>query len=68
MGMTNREVFHATMRRENGDHLLQLKQGFNIPHGQWLAEGLPAGVADVNMGAPQLEATVLGGVEGHSSA
>jgi hypothetical protein len=47
--MTNRELFHATLRRENGDQLLQLEQGFNIIHEKWLAEGLPADVADVNM-------------------
>jgi uroporphyrinogen decarboxylase len=47
--MTNRDLFHATVRRENGDRLLQLEQGFNIDHERWLAEGLPAGVGDVNM-------------------
>ena len=46
---TNRELFHATLRRENGDRLLQLEQGFNITYDQWLAEGLPAHVADANM-------------------
>lgn len=45
--MTNRELFHATMRRENGDKLLHMEQGFNIPYEQWLADGLPKHVARV---------------------
>ena len=28
--MSNRDLFHATMRRENGNQLLQLELGFNI--------------------------------------
>ena len=42
--MTNRELFHATMRRENGDKLLHMEQGFNITREKWLAEGLPESV------------------------
>ena len=44
--MTNRELFHETMRRENGDRLLHMEQGFNIRYDQWLQEGLPTGVED----------------------
>ncbi|MFC1713611.1 hypothetical protein ACFL6S_08085 [Candidatus Poribacteria bacterium] len=43
--MSNRELFHATMRRENGDRLLHMEQGFNIIYKQWLADGLPKHVA-----------------------
>ena len=43
--MSNRELFHATMRRENGDRLLHMEQGFNIIYEQWLADGLPRHVA-----------------------
>ena len=39
--MTNRELFHATMRRENGDKLLHLEQGFNIPYKKWYKQGMP---------------------------
>lgn len=45
--MTNRELFHATMRRENGHEMLHMEQGFNIPYEQWLANGLPQDVANV---------------------
>jgi len=45
--MTNRELFHATMRYENGDEMLHMEQGFNIPYEQWLADGLPEDVANV---------------------
>ena len=43
--MSNRELFHATMRRENGDKLLHMEQGFNITYKQWQADGLPKHVA-----------------------
>ncbi len=39
--MDNRELFHATMHRENDGHLLHMEQGFNVPYAQWLAQGLP---------------------------
>lgn len=45
--MTNRELFHATMSCDNGDKLLHMEQGFNIPYEQWLADGLPKYVARV---------------------
>jgi hypothetical protein len=45
-GMTNRELFQSTMRRENGDKLLHMEQGFNIRYDQWLQEGLPTSVED----------------------
>ncbi|MBI2941580.1 MAG: hypothetical protein HYY04_14190 [Chloroflexi bacterium] len=43
--MTNRELFHATMRRENGDRLLHVVQGFFPRVEDWRAQGLPAGIA-----------------------
>ena len=51
--MNNRELFHATMRRENDGRLLHMEQGFNISRGEWLAEGLPAAVS--TDGSPQIE-------------
>ncbi|MCX7030982.1 MAG: hypothetical protein NTU62_12805 [Spirochaetes bacterium] len=42
--MDNRELFHATMHRENGGQILHMEQGFNIPYDRWLSEGLPASV------------------------
>ena len=40
--MTNRELFHATMRRENGDQLLHYEQGYNAPTlEKWYDQGLP---------------------------
>ncbi len=46
--MTNRDLFHATMRFENGDSLLHLEQGFMIPFEDWRRDGLPAEVADTH--------------------
>ena len=51
--MNNRELFHATMRRENDGRLLHMEQGFNISRSEWLAEGLPPTVS--TDGCPQLE-------------
>jgi uroporphyrinogen decarboxylase len=40
--MSNRELFHATMARENGDQLLYIEQGYwDGLYEDWLAEGLP---------------------------
>ena len=40
--MTNRELFHATMRRENGDRLLHYELGYNARSLEaWYQEGLP---------------------------
>jgi hypothetical protein len=39
--MTNRELFDATMRNENGDKILHLEQCFNVPVNNWYREGLP---------------------------
>ena len=55
--MTNRELFHATMRRENGEHLLHMEQGFNIQYDEWLKQGLPPGVADARLGKASLDPT-----------
>lgn len=44
--MTNRELFHATMRRENGRNLLHMEQGFNVRYDEWLRQGLPRDVAN----------------------
>lgn len=46
--MTNRELFHATMRRQNGERLLHIEQGFTCDDGllaRWRTEGLPPDVA-----------------------
>jgi len=40
----NRELFHATMRGENGDQLLHFEQGFAVPWKKWQKQGLPAHV------------------------
>ena len=42
--MTNRELFHATMRRENGGQLLHFELGFNVPYKKWYAQGMPGHV------------------------
>jgi len=42
--MTNRELFHATMRRENGDRLLHFELGFNVPYKKWRVQGMPSHV------------------------
>lgn len=40
--MTNRELFHATMRRENGDRLLHYELNYNARSlERWYAQGLP---------------------------
>ncbi|MCL1888526.1 MAG: hypothetical protein FWF96_06610 [Kiritimatiellaeota bacterium] len=43
--MTNRELFHATMRGENGDQLLHFEQGFSVPWKKWIQQGMPAHVS-----------------------
>jgi len=40
--MTNRELFHATMRNENDGQLLHFELGFNIPYKKWYRQGMPA--------------------------
>jgi len=45
--MTNRELFHATMRRENGDTLLHFECGFMAPYEDWLKQGLPPRIRNV---------------------
>jgi hypothetical protein len=45
--MNNRDLFHATMKHENGEKLLHIEQGFNIPYEKWLHAGLPEDVANV---------------------
>jgi len=35
--LTNRDLFHATMRRENGDRLLHVIQGFFPEVADWRA-------------------------------
>ncbi|MCL2518106.1 MAG: hypothetical protein FWF15_06030 [Oscillospiraceae bacterium] len=42
--MTNRELFHATMRRENGDKLLHFELAFNVPYKKWYEQGMPSHV------------------------
>jgi len=42
--MTNRELFHATMLGENGDKLLHVEQGFNVPYKKWYKQGMPSHV------------------------
>ena len=40
--MSNRELFHATMRRENGDRLLHYELGYNAGTlDKWYKQGLP---------------------------
>jgi hypothetical protein len=40
--MSNRELFHATMRRENGDRLLHYEMGYNARTlEKWYEQGLP---------------------------
>lgn len=48
--MTNRELFHATMRRENGEKLLHMEQGFGIRYKDWLEDGLPPNISDTPLG------------------
>jgi len=43
--MTNRDLFHATMRRENGENLLHVIQGFDVVLSDWQAQGLPPELA-----------------------
>ena len=40
--MNNRELFHATMRRENGDELLHIELSFNDPYKKWYSQGMPS--------------------------
>jgi len=42
--LTNRDLFHATMRRENGDRLLHVIQGFFPEVADWRAQGLPEAI------------------------
>jgi uroporphyrinogen decarboxylase len=53
--MTNRDLFHATMRFENGDALLHFEQGFMIPYEDWRRDGLPDGTTNTHW--PKIEAT-----------
>jgi hypothetical protein len=46
--MTNRDLFHATMRWENDGQLLHVGQGFNVPYKRWYKEGLPAHVVNTD--------------------
>lgn len=50
--MTNRQLFHATMNRENGTSLLHMEQGFNVTYEKWLDDGLPKNVK--NASTPKL--------------
>ena len=52
--MTNRDLFHATMRFENGEALLHFEQGFMIPYDDWRRDGLPADVGNTHW--PKIEA------------
>ena len=45
--MTNRELFHATMRGENGGDLYHFEQAFNVPYKTWYKQGLPEHVENV---------------------
>ncbi len=54
--MTNRELFHATMRRENGGQLLHMEQGFGVRYDEWLEQGLPADIADTPLGKASIDA------------
>ena len=53
--MTNRELFHATMRRENGVKLLHMEQGFGIRYRDWLKEGLPPHIGDTALGKASID-------------
>ena len=46
--MNNRELFHATMKRENGSRLLHMEMGFNIQYKKWLEQGLPIDVKNLH--------------------
>ena len=46
--MDNRELFHATMKHENGNELLHMEQGFNIDYNQWKQDGLPENVKNAD--------------------
>jgi len=52
--MTNRELFHATMNRENGDKLLHFELSFNVPYKKWYLEGLPKHVVFTVSTHPEL--------------
>lgn len=52
--MTNRELFHATMMRDNGDQLLHFEQAFNVPYKKWYQEGLPSYTVATSSGWPEL--------------
>lgn len=55
--MTNRDLFHATMRRENGEDLLHMEQGFNIGYDSWIEQGLPSHIADARLGKASIDPT-----------
>jgi len=44
IAMTNRELFHATMRGENGGDLLHFEQAFIVPYKKWYVQGMPSHV------------------------
>lgn len=52
--MTNRELFHATMNRENGDELLQFELNFNVPYKKWYEDGLPKYVVPTKDGNAEI--------------
>ena len=39
--MNNRDLFHATMHRENGGDLLHIELAFNVPYKKWYSQGMP---------------------------
>ena len=47
--MNNRELFHATMKHENGNQLLHMEQGFNIVYKQWKRDGLPENIENIDL-------------------
>lgn len=47
--MDNRELFHASMKHENGNKLLHIEQGFNIVYKQWKKDGLPENVENTDL-------------------
>ena len=48
--MTNRELFHATMKRENGDALLHYELGYNGKTlDKWYVDGLPQHILAPNL-------------------
>lgn len=46
--MTNRELLHATMEGQNGDALLHMELGFNVPYKRWYRQGMPTDVQNTD--------------------